>query len=66
MAIAGVMSGWVEALPLMAVGGKRRFYLPPALGYGAKGTGSVPPNAALIFELELLAIKPPAPAPPPE
>ena len=51
------MSGWVEALQLMAVGEKRRVYLPAALGYGAKGAGSVPPNSVLIFDLELLSIQ---------
>lgn len=57
IAIAGVMSGWVEALQLMQVGENRRVYLPPALGYGAKGAGSVPPNSVLIFDLELRDIK---------
>jgi FKBP-type peptidyl-prolyl cis-trans isomerase FklB len=56
-AVRGVIPGWVEALKLMKVGEKRRLYVPPNLGYGSEGAGSVPPNSVLIFDLELLKIE---------
>jgi FKBP-type peptidyl-prolyl cis-trans isomerase FkpA len=40
----------------MRVGGTRRIYVPSSLGYGAQGQGSIPPNAALVFEVELLGL----------
>ena len=52
-----VIAGWTEALQLMSVGDKWRLSIPPAIGYGARGKGDIPPNAVLIFEVELLAIK---------
>ncbi len=53
-----LIAGWVEALPLMRVGEKWTLYISPELGYGARGTpgGPIPPNAALVFQLELLAL----------
>ena len=52
-----VISGWTEALQLMPVGSKWTLYIPSELGYGARGAGgSIPPNAALIFDVELLGI----------
>lgn len=57
--VKGVISGWVEALQLMKVGDKFKLYIPPELGYGEGGTsGKIGPNAALIFDVELLAINP--------
>lgn len=54
-----VIPGWTEAVQLMAVGSKYRFFIPPALAYGDEGAGGViPPNATLTFDIELLAINP--------
>jgi len=55
--LAGLIAAWQEGIPGMTEGGKRRLIVPPELGYGEAGQGAVPPNATLIFDIELLGVQ---------
>jgi FKBP-type peptidyl-prolyl cis-trans isomerase FklB len=61
IAVSGVITGWTEILQLMHIGDKMKVYVPSELGYGERGAGAgIPGGATLIFEMELLDIKPAA------
>ncbi|HTR81576.1 MAG TPA: FKBP-type peptidyl-prolyl cis-trans isomerase [Bacteroidota bacterium] len=58
LGVGQVIQGWDDGVATMKVGGISKFFIPPELGYGSRGAGGViPPNATLIFQVELLSIK---------
>jgi len=61
--VTGVIKGWTEALQLMKTGAKWQLYVPSTLGYGEQGNRAIPGNSVLVFDVELLSIQAPKPAP---
>ncbi len=53
----GVIAGWERGVVGMRVGGQRRLIIPPELGYGTAGSGPIPGNATLVFDIELLSVQ---------
>lgn len=62
--VGKLIPGWAEGMASLKPGGRAEFFIPPSLGYGNRGGQGIPAGAGLIFEVELLAVNPPAPTPP--
>ena len=54
--LQGVIQGWTEGIPYFTEGGSGKLLIPSALGYGPNGSGSIPPNTVLIFDIELIEV----------
>ncbi len=57
LGVGGVILGWDRGFAGMRVGGQRRLIVPPSLGYGSSGSGPIPGNATLVFDIELLGVQ---------
>lgn len=57
LGVGSVIRGWDTGVVGMRVGGQRRLTIPPELAYGSSGRGSIPPNATLVFDIELLSVQ---------
>jgi FKBP-type peptidyl-prolyl cis-trans isomerase len=57
LGVGQVIDGWEQGVPGMRVGGTRRLVIPPDLAYGSSGAGVIPPNATLIFEIQLISVE---------
>jgi FKBP-type peptidyl-prolyl cis-trans isomerase FkpA len=57
LGVTRLIEGWQQGIPGMKVGGRRTLIIQPSLGYGSTGNGPIPPNAALIFDIELLNVQ---------
>jgi FKBP-type peptidyl-prolyl cis-trans isomerase len=57
LGVGGVIQGWDRGVAGIRVGGERRLVIPPELAYGASGSGPVPPNATLVFDVEVLDVQ---------
>jgi FKBP-type peptidyl-prolyl cis-trans isomerase FkpA len=55
--VSNIIPGFQQGLLGMSVGGKRRIYIPPSLAYGSGGAGPIPPNASIVFEIEMLTLQ---------
>jgi FKBP-type peptidyl-prolyl cis-trans isomerase FkpA len=56
LGVSNIIPGFQQGLVGMRVGGKRRMYIPPNMAYGSSGSGPIPPNASIVFEVEMMTL----------